>query len=73
MAEKGDQQPRSLSIAYLQPVGGNDMMASAIQNLEAKREKMEAVYGPCAAAYQVMNAETGSGSLQELIAFSTAE
>jgi CRISPR system Cascade subunit CasC len=73
MVEKGDQQPRSLSVAYLKPVDGTDMLTEAIAKLEKKREKMASVYGPCASGHYVMNAETGEGSLAELIAFATAE
>ncbi|WP_089941176.1 type I-E CRISPR-associated protein Cas7/Cse4/CasC [Candidatus Entotheonella palauensis] len=73
MAEKGNQQPRSLSVAYLKPIDGTDILTGAIGALEAKREKMAAVYGPCASDYYVMNAETGEGSLAELIAFAAAE
>jgi CRISPR system Cascade subunit CasC len=73
MVEKGDQQPRSLSVAYLKPVDGTDMLTDAIEKLERKREKMASVYGPCASDHYVMNAETGEGSLAELIAFATAE
>jgi CRISPR system Cascade subunit CasC len=73
MAEKGDQQPRSLSVAYLKPIDGADMLTDAIGALEKKREKMVSVYGPCASDHYVMNAETGNGSLAELIAFAAAE
>ncbi len=73
LAEKGDQQPRSLAVAYLKPIGGTNMLGDAIGALEQKREKMAAVYGPCASAHYVMNAETGDGSLADLIAFASAE
>jgi CRISPR system Cascade subunit CasC len=73
MAEKGDQQPRSLAVAYLKPIDGTDILTHAIEHLQAKRVNMEKVYGPCASAHYVMNAETGEGSLAELIAFATAE
>jgi CRISPR system Cascade subunit CasC len=73
MAEKGDQQPRSLAVAYLKPIDGTDILTHAIEQLQAKRANMEKVYGPCASAHYVMNAETGEGSLAELIAFVTAE
>jgi CRISPR system Cascade subunit CasC len=73
MAEKGDQQPRSLAVAYLKPIDGTDILTQAIGHLQAKRVNMEKVYGPCASAHCVMNAETGEGSLAELITFVTAE
>jgi CRISPR system Cascade subunit CasC len=73
MAEKGDQQPRSLAVAYLKPVSGEDMLPTAIERLETKRAMMEAVYGPCAVSHYVMNAESGQGTLQDLITFATTE
>ncbi|MDP2211518.1 MAG: type I-E CRISPR-associated protein Cas7/Cse4/CasC [Candidatus Aquicultor sp.] len=72
MAEKGDQQPRSLSIAFLKPVRGEDVMNEAIATLEAKRANMEKVYGPCAVGDPIiMNAETGKGSLNDITTFVT--
>lgn len=72
MAEKGDQQPRSLSVAYLKPVSGDNgsgVMAVAIRELEENRSRMEKVYGPCADECKSMNAETGVGNLGEIINF----
>jgi len=74
LAEKGSQQPRSLSVAFLKPIDGfkDGMLAQAIAALEDTRSKMDKVYGPCADGDpRVLNATTGSGSLQELIAFVT--
>lgn len=78
LAEKGDQQPRSLAVAFLRPVGEErdeyrDVLGSAIQRLEDKRANMEKVYGPCASAHRAMNAETGEGSLAALKDFVTTE
>jgi len=72
LAEKGSQQPRSLSQAFLKPVrGGADqsMLTEAIQALEKQRQNFDAVYGACAEAHQVLNADAGVGSLQSLIYF----
>jgi CRISPR system Cascade subunit CasC len=73
LAEKGDQQPRSLSVAFLKPVAGykEGMLAEAIGALETTRNKMDAVYGACADDCQILNAVAGTGSLQELAAFVT--
>ena len=73
LAEKGDRQPRSLAVAFLKPVYGENMLDRAIESLDRKRTNMDAVYGPCAAATLSINAETGEGSLEELIGFVTAE
>ena len=71
LAEKGDQQPRSLSVAFLKPVRGEDVLGKAITEIETKRANMEKVYGKCAEATKTMNAETGAGSLDEIITFVT--
>lgn len=71
LVEKGDQQPRSLSVAFLKPVRGEDVLGKAITEIENKRANMEKVYGKCAEATKTMNAETGAGSLDEIITFVT--
>ena len=69
LAERGNQQPRSLSVAFLKPVTGNDMLADAIEFLETMRDKIEKVYGPCSDAHHIMNVLKGQGSLKEVIGF----
>ncbi len=71
LAEKGDQQPRSLAVAFLKAITGQDMLETAISRLKDKMEKMDRVYDPCAEARYVVNAETGEGNLKELINFVT--
>lgn len=71
LAEKGSQQPRSLSLAFLKPVRGQDVLTDAIKALSDKRKNMDKVYGACADAAKIMNAETGEGSLAELGPFIT--
>jgi len=73
LAEKGDQQPRSLSVAFLEPVKSENMLGKAIEKLEEKRACMEKVYGPCADENYAMNADIGEGKLRSLIDFCTAE
>ncbi len=71
LAEKGEQQPRSLSVAFLKPVTGKGggMLANAIEALTKTRDNMDKVYGKCADSSAVMDASSSSGSLQEIIAF----
>ncbi len=69
LAEKGSQQPRSLAVAYLKPVNGENMAAEAIGALETTRANMDKVYGPCADESRRLNATQGEGSLAELIRF----
>lgn len=73
LAEKGDQQPRSLAQAYLKPVKpfeGEDMLEKAVKAIESRRDNFDKVYGACADARYSINAETGEGSLDGLIRFS---
>lgn len=72
LAEKGDQQPRSLAQAFLKPVKpfeGEDMLEKAVKAIETRRVNFDKVYGACADARYAINAETGEGSLDELIRF----
>ena len=67
LCESGDQQPRSLSVAFLKPVGGSDLLSHSIETLKQTRQKMDAVYGDCAERVATLNALTGEGSLQGII------
>ncbi|PKL51804.1 MAG: type I-E CRISPR-associated protein Cas7/Cse4/CasC [Nitrospira bacterium HGW-Nitrospira-1] len=59
LVEKGNQQPRSLSVAFLKPVKGEDILSMAISELEKRRDNFDKVYGPC----------YGEGSLTKIINF----
>lgn len=72
LAEKGSRQPRSLSVAFLKPVSGPDMLAEAISVLERMRANMERVYGPQADETCAVNAATGEGSFAALLDFVVA-
>jgi CRISPR system Cascade subunit CasC len=73
LVETGDQQPRSLSLAFVKPVNGGDVIGDSISALNDKLEKLDKVYGACADSRKSLNAETGEGSLSELIAFVQAD
>lgn len=68
LLEKGDSQPRQLSVAFLKPIQGNDVLSSAIEALESTRERMNQVYGDDLPVARV-NAVTGEGSLADLKRF----
>lgn len=63
IAEKGDQQPRSLSVAYLKPITGIDYGADAITALTTHLSNMDMVYGKCADSRFFINALNGSGGI----------
>lgn len=72
LAEKGDQQPRSLAQAFLKPVkpiGDQDMLDEAVKAIAKRRTNFDKVYGACADARCEINVETGAGSLTDLVAF----
>lgn len=72
LAERGEAQPRSLSVAFLDAIGASGgHLRSSITRLEQTRDRLDAVYGPTARARYVLNAEAGTGRLEELVAFCT--
>jgi CRISPR system Cascade subunit CasC len=71
LAERGNQQPRSLSVAFLNPVksGNNGMLTNAIEALIATRDKMNQVYGDCADACSILDSTRPEGSLKATLDF----
>ena len=71
MAEKGQQQPRSLSVAFLKPVNDQDMATAAINAISKQAINFDKVYGACADSRYEVNAMIGEGSFVELCQFVT--
>jgi len=72
LAEKGDQQPRSLAQAFLKPVkpfGDEDVFAKAVAAMETRCHNFDKVYGACADDRYTVNVEKPEGSIAELIKF----
>lgn len=72
LAEMGDQQPRSLSAAFLKPIeqhSNPDFLTDAIAALKQQCENFDTVYGACADAREEFNVQTAEGSLDTLLAF----
>ncbi|MFP4165451.1 MAG: type I-E CRISPR-associated protein Cas7/Cse4/CasC [Chitinispirillaceae bacterium] len=69
LAEKGSQQPRQLSSAFLKPVDNADMANEAINRLTALCENMDKVYGKCADRRCSINVEKAEGTFDELLDF----
>lgn len=80
LAEKGDQQPRSLVQSFYKPVSGHvrsdgqdaDIQARAVKALVSRRDNFDKVYGACADARCTLDVESGEGSLAELLDFVSA-
>ena len=71
LCETGPQQPRTLSVAFFEPVTGTRMLNAAIERLKQTRDKMDQVYGNCSVKHCAMNVYTGEGTLNEIIKCAT--
>ena len=72
LAERGNQQPRSLVQAFLKPIkpyGERDMLALAVDALTLRRDNFDKVYGACADERCHFDVERGEGSLGQVVAF----
>lgn len=69
LAEKGEQQPRSLSVAFLKPIMDEDQAGAAINALKTQYENFDKVYGVCADERYSIDAIEGEGSFDELLTF----
>jgi len=69
MAERGEQQPRSLVAAFYGPVWKDDYVKSSIDQLEEFRKNLDTCYGDCAEEHRVMNTSESEGSLAEIVEF----
>ena len=69
LIEKGTQQPRSLAVAYFNPIRSQDMVNDAITRLEQQLDKFDQVYGQCADDRYKLNIESGEGTLAAALKF----
>ncbi|EMJ96369.1 type I-E CRISPR-associated protein Cas7/Cse4/CasC [Leptospira alstonii] len=70
LAEKGNEQPRSLHTAFLSSVEDKGILNASILKLESGRENFEKVYGSCASGgFKTFNVDSGSGSLKDILEF----
>lgn len=72
LAEKGNQQPRSLAQAFLKPVkpyGEESMFEKAVAALETRCDNFDKVYGTCADCRQTVNVEKPQGTIADLVKF----
>lgn len=75
LAEKGSRQPRALSLAFMNPVGGHGggMMVNAVDALETMRSNLDKVYyRGLALDSRHINAVTGEGDFEELKTWAAA-
>ncbi len=72
MVEIGNQQPRNLSLAYIEPVthfGQVSLDRKAIDELKNLKEQMDKAYGKCSDEMMEMDIRGNKGSMQDLLQF----
>lgn len=72
LAEKGDQQPRSLAEAFLRPIkpfGDRGMLELAVDSIKKWQERFDEVYGACADDRYALDVAHAEGRLSELVSF----
>jgi CRISPR system Cascade subunit CasC len=72
LAEKGDQQPRSLSVAFLKPINNRDnedFVADSIAALIGQKDSFDTVYDACADDRYELNVPEKAGTLSGLLDF----
>lgn len=69
LAEKGSQQPRQLSSAFLKPINDSDMINESVEKITKLYENMDEVYGKCADDRYTIHVEKGIGKFDELLKF----
>ncbi len=72
LAEMGEQQPRSLSAAFLKAVDkreSDDFINTAVERLTEQYQAFDDVYGQCVEARYEINVPQRQGKLTELLAF----
>jgi len=73
LAEKGSQQPRSLSVSFLKPIQGSDQENDAIAALKDQAKRFDQAYGACADSRYSLDVSSGEGSFDELLDFLKAD
>jgi CRISPR system Cascade subunit CasC len=72
LAERGSEQPRTLSVAFLKAIAKeDDVLTTAIQRLNEKRDNFAKAYGEPTQQPVAMNADTGEGSLDAIADYIT--
>ncbi|HLV30130.1 MAG TPA: type I-E CRISPR-associated protein Cas7/Cse4/CasC [Chitinispirillaceae bacterium] len=69
LAEKGTQQPRQLSSAFLKPVDDAAMVNASVDRLQTLYKNMDKVYGDCADCRYSIDIEKAEGTFEELLNF----
>lgn len=69
LAERGDQQPRTLAGAFVKPIQDMDVLRDSIDKLKKIKEAMDNAYGACSDAHRIMDVMANEGSLADIRVF----
>jgi CRISPR system Cascade subunit CasC len=69
LVEKGNQQPRSLSVAFLKAIDSPGYLTASIGALKETRDQMDRAYDKCWSSNYELDVPGGKGTLAELLAF----
>ncbi|MGH1419823.1 MAG: type I-E CRISPR-associated protein Cas7/Cse4/CasC [Hyphomicrobiaceae bacterium] len=72
LAERGNDAPRNLAGAFLEPVTGENLMSASARALEDYRKRMTKAYGETADDPAVLDVHNGAGSLSDIVTYVTA-
>ena len=72
LAERGDQQPRTLAGAFLKEASNADPLGDSVTKLKGWRGNLDKAYGPGADAEAALDVVGGHGSLAEIVTFCRA-
>ena len=68
LAELGNQQPRSLSLAFNTPVDAYNVVLNSVEAVQKTKVALDKAYGACSDRHAVLNVG-GDGNLEDLLAF----
>lgn len=71
LCERGNAQPRSLAVAFLDPVRERNMLEGAVERLDEARARMNMAYGDEVLKAVIMDCTSGAGSLADVVACAT--
>ena len=67
LVEQGNQQPRSLSSAFMSPFTSENYIAEGVSKLRNERDNLNKAYGACSDVSAEMCVAEGAGSLAEIL------
>lgn len=69
LAERGERQPRSLSVAFIEAIDSSNYVDAAVEALTSQRSAFDRSYGKLARADYTLDVSGGEGSIAGLLEF----